>query len=161
VRIVMTKYNIPESRIINADETPLALYLDQRSKIVSFKGEPRKRRQKEDRSSMTLLATIVSDGTIWKPLFVQKRKTLDEDFASNKVPRQALIEYAENGFILLLLDGHKSRENLEALMIARNSGLHIVVLPAKSTADIQPLDKAVFTPFKCNYLEMIAAVEKK
>jgi hypothetical protein len=183
VRDVMSKNSIPESRIINADETPLPLYPDQRGKIISFKKQPRRRRQKEDHASVSLLACISCDGRLQPSLFIGKNKTVNEEF-STQMPPEARIAYAQKGFVngevfsqwidclindlsitqespaLLLLDGHRSRENIDALINARKSGLHIVVLPSKATADVQPLDKVVFAPFKRSYRALIAEVER-
>jgi len=183
-RKLMETKGIPTGRIFNADETPLPLYPDQRGKLIAFKKQSRRRRQKEDRSSMTMVATIASDGALGRPLFIVKRKTVDIADAI-AMPKRSGITHAEKGFItchvfglwidmvieefnirldnpgLLLMDAHRSRENVPALRKAVASGLHVIILPGKSTADLQPLDKVVFAPFKSKYRAMIATEEKK
>lgn len=50
--------------------------------------------------------------------------------------------------VLLLLDGHKSHESLEALEFARQNDIEIFCLPPNMTHLIQPLDVSVFKPLK-------------
>lgn len=56
---------------------------------------------------------------------------------------------------LLILDAHASRENLDAILLAKASGLHIILLPGKMTSYLQPLDKAAFTQVKSKYEELM------
>jgi hypothetical protein len=57
--------------------------------------------------------------------------------------------------VLLIVDGHSSRGNLEALELAQKSGVHLVILPSKSTHLLQPLDKAIFEVFKQKFRELL------
>ena len=50
--------------------------------------------------------------------------------------------------LLLLLDGHSSHYNLEAITLARENGIIIFTLVPHTTHELQPLDTAVFGPLK-------------
>ena len=75
--------------------------------------------------------------------------------------------YSKNGFIdiillchagsnrppLLLLDGHSSHYNIEAITLARQNDVIIFTLVPHTTHEMQPLDTAVFGPLKNNWSE--------
>ncbi|KAI5068921.1 hypothetical protein GOP47_0015222 [Adiantum capillus-veneris] len=52
---------------------------------------------------------------------------------------------------LLIVDGHGSHTRLEVVEKASQWGLDIVTLPAHTSHKLQPLDVAVFKPFKSNF----------
>ena len=72
--------------------------------------------------------------------------------------------YSKNGFtdifytmhaglnrpLLLLLDGHSSHYNLEAITLARQNEVIVFTLVPHTTHEMQPLDTAVFGPLKNN-----------
>ena len=49
---------------------------------------------------------------------------------------------------ILLYDGHATHITAGIIKIARESNLHLSVLPPHSSHMFQPLDVAVFSPFK-------------
>lgn len=49
---------------------------------------------------------------------------------------------------LLILDGHNSHCTLEVVRAAKNVGLDLITLPSHTSHALQPLDVAVFKPFK-------------
>lgn len=49
---------------------------------------------------------------------------------------------------LLLLDNHKSHVNIEAINLAKASGVHLLTLPPHCSHRLQPLDVSVYAPFK-------------
>ena len=55
----------------------------------------------------------------------------------------------------MILDGHFSRANLNALETAKEFSLHLLILPGRLTHLLQPLDKSLFKAFKQNYKEKI------
>ena len=58
--------------------------------------------------------------------------------------------------MLLVLDGHSSHtNNLEAIELARESGVIMLSLPAHTTHRTQPLDVAFFRPLKVYYNQAI------
>ena len=58
---------------------------------------------------------------------------------------------SSNQPILLLLDGHASHKSPETVKWAREHGIILFVLPAHSSHILQPLDVAIFGPFKKYY----------
>ena len=55
--------------------------------------------------------------------------------------------------LLLLLDGHSSHYNIEAISLARENGVILFTLVPHTTRELQPLDTAVFRPLKKNWYE--------
>ncbi|KAJ8927942.1 hypothetical protein NQ314_019574 [Rhamnusium bicolor] len=56
--------------------------------------------------------------------------------------------------VLLLLDGHTTHcKNLEALLLARESGVILMQLPGHTTHRLQPLDRSFFKPMEVYYTE--------
>jgi hypothetical protein len=49
---------------------------------------------------------------------------------------------------LMILDGHNSHVTLGVILKANDAGLDMVTLPSHTSHEIQPLDVAVFKPFK-------------
>lgn len=59
--------------------------------------------------------------------------------------------------ILLILDGHKSHtKNIEAIDLARNSGVIMLSLPPHTSDKMQPLDVSFFHPLKRYYNQAIS-----
>ena len=54
---------------------------------------------------------------------------------------------------LLILDGHNSHVTLEVARLAKNVGLDLISLPSHTSHALQPLDVAVFKPFKQYFRE--------
>ena len=54
---------------------------------------------------------------------------------------------------LLILDGHCSHVTREVVLFGLEIGLEILTLPAHSTHELQPLDVAIFHPFKLNLIQ--------
>jgi hypothetical protein len=54
---------------------------------------------------------------------------------------------------LLILDGHNSHVTLEVVKAAKEAGLDLVSLPSYMSHALQPLDVAVFKPFKTYFRE--------
>jgi len=55
--------------------------------------------------------------------------------------------------LLLLLDGHSSHYNIEAIKLARENGVIIFSLESHTTHELKPLDTAVFESLKINWFE--------
>jgi len=52
------------------------------------------------------------------------------------------------GNALLIMDGHNSRQNVEAIKFLKESKVTVIILPDHSTHVLQPLDISIFSPFK-------------
>ena len=53
------------------------------------------------------------------------------------------LEHKPTGKSLLIMDGHRSHVDAEAVAVAEENGI-IILLPAHTSHELQPLDKAVF-----------------
>jgi hypothetical protein len=60
----------------------------------------------------------------------------------------ATAEERERGYVLLLLDGHGSHYDMEAVKLAAANNVHILPFPPHCTHVLQPLDTHVFGTFK-------------
>jgi hypothetical protein len=64
----------------------------------------------------------------------------------------AHVKPSKESPVVLILDGHVSHtKNLEAIELARDSGIVMVSLPPHCTHRLQPLDVSFFGPFKRAY----------
>ena len=52
---------------------------------------------------------------------------------------------------LLVLDGHHSHKTLEAILFAREHGIHLLTLQPHTSHKMQPLDRTFFKALKANY----------
>lgn len=62
--------------------------------------------------------------------------------------------------ILLIIDGHTTHTSPDVTVWARSMGIHLFVLPAHTSHILQPLDVAVFGPFKRYYYSECAQFMK-
>ena len=53
--------------------------------------------------------------------------------------------------VILLLDGHASHKNVEAIGYAKENGIILICLPAHCTHRLQPLDVSFYGPLKTYY----------
>lgn len=53
--------------------------------------------------------------------------------------------------VLLILDGHSTHKDLQAIILAKKHHVHMLSLPSHTTHKLQPLDRAVMRPFKSAY----------
>ena len=51
------------------------------------------------------------------------------------------------------MDGHRSHVDAESVAIAELNNVSIILLPAHTSHELQPLDKAVFKSLKAAYYE--------
>ena len=59
--------------------------------------------------------------------------------------------------VLLIMDNHESHLSLEAIDYAREHGIVILTLPPHTSNKLQPLDRAIFGPFKTYYNQGVNA----
>ena len=128
----------------------------------------------EKGENVTLLATICSDGSSLKPLFIFSGKRMPVELvkavhasfpdAEVAVPRVRLTmasfwkllntsfivlpPISERGYKLVIYDGHESHTQPEVASLAMQSKVEILTLPPHTSHVLQPLDKRVFGPFK-------------
>ena len=169
---VMEKCNIrraPE-RIYNADETGIQLTMGAAPKVFAGTGAKRVYRQvpSEKAETVSVMAAASATGSFIPPFVVYKGKrhrphfgaelpaggvhTMNETGYFNK---HVFLDWLEHfnrhrpqGECLLVVDGHRSHVNLEVAERAEQLGINLMCLPANTTHELQPLDKAFFDPLK-------------
>ena len=135
----------------------------------------------DNREWMSIMTCINAVGNHIPNLYIFKRKTRPQIDYIKQSEVGAAMTYQENGYMtseiflewlvyfknnvlggmskdnqhLLILDGHISHVTNEAINFGRENGLDILTLPSHCSYKLQPLDVAVFHPFKLNL-----AVEK-
>jgi len=124
----------------------------------------------------TLVGTVSASGIACTPLVLSSRKTMNDaegelaslaglgwgGTAKGWMTGEALVGWVKNFFVpdverirkrvgnypaLLILDGHSSRKNLEAMSLLDDAGIHVFLLPPHSSHILQPLDDWVFLAF--------------
>jgi hypothetical protein len=116
---------------------------------------------------ITFGATIAADGSSHIPLTIFTGKTIRTWMIAEDMEEQ-LISVSENGWmttkiflaylkklrekmqrkVLLIVDGHVTREDAEVLEYCRANEILLFKLPAHTTHRLQPLDVVIFPAFK-------------
>ena len=162
-------------QIYNVDESGMPL--EHRSPRVLAKKGQRKVRYctSGNKSQVTVVACINAIGQCLPPFIIFDAKNLNMDWAKEEVPgttyglsdsgwidmllfkkwffHHFLNHAGPNRPLLLLLDGHSSHYNLEAVEIARKNDVIIFTLVPHTTHEMQPLDTTVFGPLKNSWQE--------
>ena len=162
-------------QIFNVDESGMPL--EHRSpKVVAKKGQKKVRYcTSGNKSQVTVVGCINAIGQALPPFIIFNAKNLNLDWAKEEVPGTR-YGVSENGWIdmqlfkewffkhflyhagssrplPLLLYGHSSHYNLEAITLARKNEVIIFTLVPYTTHEMQPLDTAVFGPLKNHWNE--------
>ena len=126
-----------------------------------------------NKSQVTVVGCINAIGQALPPFIIFNAKNLNLDWTNGEVPG-TMYGVSENGWIdmvlfkewfhqhflchagsnrplLLLLDGHSSHYNIEAITLARQNDMIIFTLVPHTTHEMQPLDTAVFGLLKNNW----------
>ncbi|XP_072375635.1 uncharacterized protein [Diabrotica undecimpunctata] len=122
----------------------------------------------------TVVACMSSGGTYIPPAIIFPRKKFNPTLYDG-APLGTLCLYNESGYMtgelflkwmehfikhvrpntkhkaLLILDGHVSHKNLEALELAKNNSVVLFCLPSHCTHRLQPLDVCFFGPLSEYY----------
>ena len=166
------------SHIWNSDETGISVGNGNSTiKVVAKKGSKAVRFTCPDnREWMSIMTCVNVVGSYIPKLYIFKRKTKPQINYIRDCEAGAAMTFQENGYVtseiflewlghfknnvpggmskenkhLLILDGHASHVTNEAIRFGRENGLDILTLPSHYSHELQPLDVAVFHPFKLN-----------
>ena len=58
--------------------------------------------------------------------------------------------------IMLIMDNHSSHTSLQALSVAKENGIVLLILPPHCTHKMQPLDVGIFSPFMAYYNQAVS-----
>jgi len=171
----LQKNSFTPDRIFNVDESGLTV-VHRPGKVLAQKGEKQvgKITSGEKGDTMTIVCTMSATGVFVPPMLIFKRKRMTELLLRGS-PAGSIGGCSVNGWIdstlfvrwlqhfiehtkastthkvLLVLDGHSSHKSLEAIELARRSGVTMICLPPHTTHRMQPLDLTVYGPLKKNY----------
>lgn len=164
--------NIQPQNIFNMDETGLQLCA-RSTNVIAEKGSKRipQLTTGEKGETVTVMACCSATGSFMPPYILFKgirRKNELKDglppgseflmtasgYANSEVFRsyiQFFCKHKPAGKTLLIMDGHRSHVDWEALSIAEAADIQILLLPAHTSHELQPLDKAVFKSLKSKF----------
>ncbi|KAJ3427274.1 protein derived from transposon [Anaeramoeba flamelloides] len=134
--------------IFNCDETVVGSY----KKRNTFVGLTPKDKNKAHRIfkkiniHTTLLVTISASGSHLPSLLITPRKTLVKSYLSTEITNDLCFTHGPK--VLLVLDGHSSRLDLDSLESLAKANIQVAVIPAHSSHITQPLDRTTFSVFK-------------
>lgn len=174
---VMTKFKFSPDRIFNADETGLSTVMDA-PKVITQRGikQVAQASSAERGQLVTMLAFICATGNSVPPVFIFPRVRF-KDFMLEDCPVGSKGLCHKSGWmtsenfalafehfidhvkpckerpVLLTIDNHDTHINLHVITRAREVGVVIITFPPHCSHKLQPLDVAVFGPFK-TYLKM-------
>ncbi|XP_050518182.1 uncharacterized protein LOC126892621 [Diabrotica virgifera virgifera] len=179
LRNVINNEEIDKSMIFNMDESGLTT-VQNTSKIFALKGKKQVGAITSGERGVysTVVACMSSGGTYIPPAIIFPRKKFNPTLYDG-APLGTLCLYNESGYMtgelflkwmehfikhvrpntknkaLLILDGHVSHKNLEALELAKNNSVVLFCLPSHCTHRLQPLDVCFFEPLS-NYYDAAA-----
>ena len=163
------------SRIWNMDETGFSV-VHKPAKIIATKGarQVSKVTSGERGKNVTVVCAMNAAGVYLPPMIIFPRKRMVESLMNGAPPQSvgfasssgwmdvdlfakwlnhfALVTNATNNAPqIIILNGHRSHKTLEAVLFARDRGIHLLTLSPKFTHKTQPLDTAYFKSFKSAY----------
>ncbi|XP_055703406.1 uncharacterized protein LOC129801939 [Phlebotomus papatasi] len=169
---IMNTYSFGPDRIYNIDETGLSTVLRSQNVVAGKSMKQVGMCVSAERSeSVTIVGIVNAAGEYIPPVIIFPRKRHHPEYMEGCVDG-ALPLFNTKGYmdatfflrtlehfknhvqvsienpLLLILDNHSSHLSLEALRFCRNNGIHMITLPPHTSHKTQPLDLAVFYPFK-------------
>lgn len=174
---ILLKYKITAERIFNCDETGLTT-VTAPTNIIAERGikQVGKVVSAERGQLVTMLGFINAIGNTIPPVFVFPRVNYKE-FMLNGAPvgslglaytsgwmtetnfhkalqhfvRHAKPNIANGEKVLLILDNHESHISLPTISYAKENGVILLTFPPHCSHRLQPLDVAVYGPFKARF----------
>ena len=163
------------AQIYNVDESGMPL--DHRPPRVVVKKGQRKvcYRTSGNKSQVTVVGCVNAAGSALPPFVIFDAKSLNMEWTDGEVPgttyglssrgwidMELFKGWFTNNFLphavsarplLLLLDGHSSHYNPDAIHLANESGVILFTLLPHTTHEMQPLDVAVFAPLNVHWCD--------
>ncbi|XP_072394993.1 uncharacterized protein [Diabrotica undecimpunctata] len=170
---VLEKYKFKPEQIWNLDETGITTVMPSAT-VVASKGKKQVAliSSQERGELVTFVGLISAAGGAVLPVFVYPRIKNPEEYLGDEYPTSAMALGNKKGWmtsdlfpkvlkhfvnsvkcsveskVLLLLDNHESHISVEAIKLCREKGIVLLSFPPPTTHRTQPLDAAVFGPFK-------------
>ncbi|XP_063216845.1 uncharacterized protein LOC134527825 [Bacillus rossius redtenbacheri] len=169
---VLSKHKFSSSRIINVDESGISTVLPA-PKVVAPTGckQVGQTVSGERGEQVTFVGIVSAAGKAFPPVYIFPRVRFKEAFLTGSPPGsiglaiqngwmtrdgflqvmkhiQEVTAASKENPILVLLDNHDSHTSLDLVVFCRENGIVLLTFPPHCTHRIQPLDIAVFGPFK-------------
>lgn len=169
------RFHFQPSDVYNMDETGVTTVQTPRSIICETgKKQVGAITSAERGALVTMACTICADGNSIAPFFVFPRSRYHERFVEdgptgssgrstksgwmNEILYLSYLEHfvkysrcTTERKVLLILDNHEAHISLKAVELCRDNGIVMLTIPPHTSHRLQPLDKAVFGPFKSYY----------
>ena len=129
-----------------------------------------------NKSHITIVVCINAIGQALPPFIIFDAKNLNMKWAVGEVPgttyglsdsgwmdmdlfkrwflKHSLVHVGSGQPILLLMDGHSSHYNLDAVTLTKKNDVILFTLVPHTTHEMQPLDAAVYAPLKTNWQDV-------
>ena len=172
---VMDQYNFQPEDIFNLDETGTTT-VQTPKQVVAEQG----RKQVGSLTSgergelVTLLYAISASGNVLPPMFIFPRVNYKAHFIrgapsgsigcssrSGWINEDLFYSFLEHMIqqtrcsnahkILIIMDNHESHISLKSVDLAKENGIILLTIPPHTSHRLQPLDRAVYGPFKAAY----------
>ncbi|KAF5278025.1 hypothetical protein FQR65_LT15826 [Abscondita terminalis] len=172
--IVMQTYKFSPDRIYNIDETGITTVLST-PKVIAESGRKQVGQivSGERGQLVTFCGIISATGSTIPPAFVFPRVKYKSYFINGAPPGSLglssksgwmtgdiflnVVKHIQNHTgsskerrILILLDNHESHCTIETIVFCRDNGITLLSFPPHTSHRLQPLDIAVFGPFKAH-----------
>ena len=175
---VIIELRLDGSRLFNMDETPFESQRKSR-KVIAERGAPNVWSRKISASfHLSIVAAASATGRIVPPSFLLPGERVPADILEGVDVPTASVTTTKKGFmdsnafekwlrffsrsiadvpraVVLMFDGYSSHYSEEIIAAATELQIIVLCLPANATHLIQPLDVAVFGPFKTILKERI------
>ena len=175
LKLVMDKYHFTPERIYNLDETGVST-VHAPGKVVAPKGVKQvgAMTSGERGANITVISCVNAIGNAIPPMMIFPRVNF-RDIMLKGAPPGTIGQAHKSGWsngekfliflrhlisqikpskeepILLLLDNHESHATIEAVTLAKESGIVMLTFPPHTSHKLQPLDRTVFGSFKKYY----------
>ncbi|XP_065574916.1 tigger transposable element-derived protein 1-like [Artemia franciscana] len=174
---LLIKPKYPPNRIYNLDETGVTT-VQKTPKVVAEKGSKQVGRitSAERGTLVTVVGCINAAGQSIAPFFVFPRVNWLQNFLNGTPPGSTgkcqpsgwmtaeifpdMIRHlisqtscSPTNRLLLIMDNHDSHVSLSVVNLCRENGIDVLTLPPHCSHKLQPLDVAVYGPFKRYYNE--------
>ena len=178
---VLDRNHFEAKDIFNVDETGCTT-VQKPKNVVSEKGVKQVGAisSAERGELVTVINTISASGTVLPPMFVFPRVKYKEHFLRG-APHGSVGAATRTGWIneeiflkyllhfiketrcsnekpvLLIMDNHEAHISIKTIDLAKENGITILTIPPHTSHRLQPLDRAVYGPYKKAYYQAIDA----
>lgn len=172
LELVKGKYNFPPDRILNIDESGLTTVLEAPKVIAPTGVKQIGQTVSAERGELVTICGIVSAaGNVIPPLYIFPRVHMKSSFLvgapngsvgfssrSGWMTQEVFFEVIKHvaqhklptreNPILIVMDNHESHISLDTIIYCKENGIVLLTFPPHTSHRLQPLDVAVFAPFK-------------